>query len=95
MNINLQEIFAKSYSGWIRLSIRLLSTAVLCRLVLYEKKTLMDYPHWATRELLMNAICHRTYESNGPIQFYQYNDRIELMNPGGLYGKVNAQTSRL
>ena len=22
----------------------------------------------------MNAICHRTYESNGPIQFYQYND---------------------
>ena len=51
----------------------------------------MDYPHWATRELLMNAICHRTYESNGPIQFYQYNDRIELMNPGGLYGKVNAQ----
>ena len=56
-----------------------------------REKTLMDYPHWATRELLMNAICHRTYESNGPIQFYQYNDRIELMNPGGLYGKVNAQ----
>lgn len=52
-----------------------------------REKTLMDYPHWATRELLMNAICHRTYESNGPIQFYQYNDRIELMNPGGLYGK--------
>lgn len=56
-----------------------------------REKTLMDYPHWATRELLMNAICHRTYESNGPIQFYQYNDRIELMNPGGLYGKANAQ----
>lgn len=39
----------------------------------------------------MNAVCHRTYESNGPIQFYQYDDRIEIMNPGGLYGKVNAE----
>lgn len=55
-----------------------------------REKTVMDYPHWATRELLMNAVCHRTYESNGPIQFYQYDDRIEIMNPGGLYGKVNA-----
>jgi len=48
----------------------------------------VDYPHWATRELLMNAICHRDYESNGPVQFYQYDDRIEIMNPGGLYGKA-------
>lgn len=42
----------------------------------------VDYPHWATRELLMNAICHRDYEGNGPVQFYQYDDRIEIMNPG-------------
>ena len=56
-----------------------------------QEKTVIDYPHWATRELLMNAICHRSYESNGPIQFYQYDNRIELMNPGGLYGKANAQ----
>ena len=56
-----------------------------------REKIIIDYPHWATRELLMNAVCHRTYESNGPIQFYQYDDRIEIMNPGGLYGKVNAE----
>lgn len=48
----------------------------------------VDYPHWATRELLMNAICHRDYEGHGPVQFYQYDDRIEIMNPGGLYGKA-------
>ena len=48
-----------------------------------------DYPDWATRELLMNAICHRDYTSNGPIQFYQYDDRIEIMNHGGLYGRAN------
>ncbi|MDE5871243.1 MAG: putative DNA binding domain-containing protein, partial [Muribaculaceae bacterium] len=51
----------------------------------------VDYPHWATRELLMNAICHRDYEGNGPVQFYQYDDRIEIMNPGGLYGKVTPE----
>ena len=51
----------------------------------------VDYPYWATRELLMNAICHRDYTSNGPIQFYQYDDRIEMMNHGGLYGRANEQ----
>ena len=51
----------------------------------------VDYPYWATRELLMNAICHRDYSSNGPIQFYQYDDRIEIMNHGGLYGRANEQ----
>ena len=51
----------------------------------------MDYPDWATRELLMNAICHRDYSSNGPIQFYQYDDRIEIMNHGGLFGRANEE----
>ncbi|MBO6026626.1 MAG: hypothetical protein J6P73_05195 [Bacteroidales bacterium] len=51
----------------------------------------VDYPYWATRELLMNAICHRDYTSNGPIQFYQFDDRIEIMNHGGLYGRANEQ----
>lgn len=56
-----------------------------------REETVVDYPHWSTRELLMNAICHRDYEGHGPIQFYQYDDRIEIMNPGGLYGKVTPQ----
>lgn len=56
-----------------------------------REEMIVDYPHWATRELLMNAICHRDYESNGPVQFYQYDDRIEIMNPGGLYGKATPE----
>lgn len=54
-----------------------------------REENIIDYPAWAVRELLMNAVCHRDYEGNGPIQFYQYDDRIEILNPGGLYGKVN------
>lgn len=54
-----------------------------------REDTVIDYPEWATRELLMNAICHRDYAARGPIQFYQYDDRIEIQNPGGLYGRAN------
>lgn len=39
----------------------------------------------------MNAICHRDYSSNGPVQFYQYDDRIEILNHGGLYGRVTVE----
>ena len=39
----------------------------------------------------MNAVCHRDYEGNGPIQFYQYDNRIEIINPGGLYGKATKE----
>ena len=55
-----------------------------------REKTVSKYPYWATRELLMNAIMHRDYESNAPVAFYEYDDRIEIQNAGGLYGKVSA-----
>ena len=54
-----------------------------------REKTVSKYPYWATRELLMNAIMHRDYESNAPVAFYEYDDRIEIQNAGGLYGKVS------
>lgn len=56
-----------------------------------REEPVVDYPDWATRELLMNAICHRDHSTNAPIQFYQYDDRIEIMNHGGLYGRANEE----
>ena len=53
-----------------------------------REETVSKYPYRATRELLMNAVMHRDYETNSPVQFYKYDDRIEVQNPGGLYGKV-------
>jgi ATP-dependent DNA helicase RecG len=44
------------------------------------------FPNRAVRELLMNAVMHRDYQSNAPIRFYWFSDRIEIQNPGGLYG---------
>ncbi|MFZ1456102.1 MAG: RNA-binding domain-containing protein [Saprospiraceae bacterium] len=57
----------------------------------FQEKTIRNYPYWALRELLMNAIMHRNYESNSPIYIYEFSNRIEILNPGGLYGDVNAQ----
>ena len=52
-----------------------------------EEKLFPDYPEWALRELLMNAVMHRNYDSNTPIHFYAFSDHIEIQNPGGLYGE--------
>lgn len=58
---------------------------------LLRERTVSNYPGLALRELLMNACMHRTYESNTPIRFYQYDDRIEIMNAGGLYGEARPE----
>lgn len=50
-----------------------------------------DYPPVAIRELLWNAVMHRSYESNAPVRFYWYDDRIEIQNPGGLYGMASPE----
>ena len=56
-----------------------------------RERTETDYPPLAIRELLLNAIMHRSYESNAPVRFYWYEDRIEIQNPGGLYGMASPE----
>lgn len=56
-----------------------------------KEKLLPDYPEWALRELLMNAVMHRNYDSNTPIRFYVFSDHIEIQNPGGLYGEATPE----
>lgn len=54
----------------------------------FQETTVKNYSYWALRELVMNAIMHRSYESNSPIYIYEFASRIEIVNPGGLYGDV-------
>jgi ATP-dependent DNA helicase RecG len=49
-----------------------------------------DYPIVALQQLVRNAIMHRNYEtSNAPVRIYWFEDRVEVHNPGGLFGQVN------
>jgi ATP-dependent DNA helicase RecG len=57
----------------------------------FQEKQISNFPIWALRELTMNALMHRDYESNAPVYLYEFNDRIEIQNPGGLYGDVNRE----
>ena len=54
----------------------------------FQELTVRNYSYWALRELTMNAIMHRNYDSNSPIYIYEFVSRIEIVNPGGLYGDV-------
>lgn len=56
-----------------------------------REKNVANYPFKALHELLMNAVMHRDYQSNMPIRLYQYDEHIEIMNPGGLYGQARPE----
>ena len=48
-----------------------------------------QYPMDAVREVILNALVHRDYSFHTegmPIQLILYSDRLEVRNPGGLYG---------
>lgn len=50
-----------------------------------------EYPLDALREAVLNALVHRDYSihtENMPIQITMYANRVEIKNPGGLYGRL-------
>lgn len=76
---DLQSIL-KELLGRLRLFIK--TSMVLVNAL--QEKLVPNYPEGAVRELLMNAVMHRNYNSNSPIRFYVFADHIEIQNPGGL-----------
>lgn len=56
-----------------------------------ERVDIPQYPMDAVREAILNALIHRDYSFHTegmPIQLIMYTDRMELINPGGLYGRL-------
>ncbi len=46
-----------------------------------------EYPRFAVREALVNALCHRDYRLKGRrVEIRMYDDRLEVISPGGLPG---------
>ena len=44
----------------------------------------LEIPKEAIREIIVNAVVHREYDSNASVQIDVFADRVEIMNPGGL-----------
>lgn len=50
------------------------------------EQTIFDWPLVALHELFVNAVVHRDYESTAPVSISEFDDRLEILSPGGLYG---------
>jgi ATP-dependent DNA helicase RecG len=56
------------------------------------ERMVYDYPPRALHELLVNAVIHRNYEgSTTPVLINHFEDRIEILNPGGLFGDLTPE----
>ncbi|MEZ4865148.1 MAG: ATP-binding protein [Caldilineaceae bacterium] len=56
-----------------------------------ERRT-PTYAPVALQQLTRNALMHRTYEAtNAPTRVYWFNNRIEIINPGGPFGIVTPE----
>lgn len=56
-----------------------------------HRRDVYEYPVKAVREIILNALIHRDYSihtENEPVRIEMYPDRIEISNPGGLYGRL-------
>ncbi|MCX5885236.1 MAG: putative DNA binding domain-containing protein [Proteobacteria bacterium] len=59
------------------------------------RRDIPEYPEEAIREAVVNAVAHRDYSSfvrGSYIQIRLFADRLEIQNPGGLYGNVTEET---
>lgn len=57
----------------------------------FKEEARPSYPLEALREVCMNAIMHRNYQSShAPVRVVWFDDRIEVTNPGGPFGQVRA-----
>ena len=59
-----------------------------------KRSDIPEYPMDALREAVLNALIHRDYSvytENMPIQLTMFSDRVEIRNPGGLYGRLTVE----
>jgi ATP-dependent DNA helicase RecG len=55
----------------------------------FVRQDLLEYPEFAYREAVVNAVSHRDYRLEGSfVQVRLFSDRLEVQSPGGLGGNL-------
>jgi ATP-dependent DNA helicase RecG len=60
-----------------------------CREARLEDLEVDLFPNVYRKAALAEEISHRNYESNAPVRFHRFAERLEIDKPGGLYGDVS------
>ncbi len=55
----------------------------------FQETMISNYPITAIREFLLNAVMHHAFDAPSYIRVLHFDDRIEVQNPGPLYGFAN------
>ncbi len=59
------------------------------------RSDLYELPKAAVREMVVNAVTHRSYLDKSCVQICVFDDRVEVLSPGTLYGGLDIQTAKL
>ena len=61
------------------------------RIIDYKRVDVKDYPEYAIRETVLNAIIHRNYNFSGSILISIFDNRIEVVSLGGLVAGITLE----
>lgn len=87
------NIFQLLTESWERLRPYLTSKNEFGSDARFEQRFL--YPEAVAREALINAITHRDYSIQNPIEIFIFDDRMEIKNPGALLSTITVASLRL
>lgn len=90
-NQRIEGTLAEMLEGAIQFVSRNMRTKTMIDLHTGRREDRTDYPIPAIREAVLNALVHRDYSIHTegmPIQIIMFEDRIEIRNPGGIYGRI-------
>lgn len=90
-NRRLDGTIPEMLDGAVRFVQKNMSIRTIVDSVQGKRMDLAEYPIQAVRELILNALLHRDYSIHTegmPIQLIMFRNRLEIRNPGGLYGRL-------
>jgi ATP-dependent DNA helicase RecG len=79
-------------------SLEILRTKYLLSEIKFEgihRREILEYPHRALRESILNALIHRNYLGSSAVQVRVYDDRIVFMNEGKLPPEVPVEKLKM
>lgn len=90
-NLRIEGNIPEMLDGAIQFVRKNVRKATIINPITGQREDRTEYPITAVREAVLNALVHRDYSIHTegmPIQLLIFDDRMEIRNPGGIYGRI-------